>query len=813
MLEVKNIKKKYIINGKEINVLNDINIIFPNKGLFVIKGKSGSGKSTLLNLIAGYDKPSYGKIYYNEVDLCTVNENELSSYQRNEIGFVFQSYNLFDNLTIYENLLFSTDDINENVVNEILTKLEINHLKKRKVKQISGGEKARVAIARALIKTPKIILCDEPTGNLDNKTANEVWNILKRLSNEILVIVASHDTELIEKYAEVILPLENGTINYNVENIQKEIITFKENNSKIKVNLFYKKSVFTNLITGIVLFLLYSLLIICLNTLQINLTKSESYVPKDNNILVSLWKQNDTDFVVKSRYNDNDIKNASLYLEKDNIKYDVINKYNNLKLQRDMSLHFDFEDPYRFYNILNISKIISKSEKNMDKAYIGTYPKNPNEIMISNLYAKILTMGVMQDDKVYKPKSFEDIINDDYYIKYDGSPYFDVYLKVTGIYMLDYDISEFEKIKVEKIADSQGMTGIKPNKIMTYFDNNYNTIYVNENFFETLETKPCTAMDEYTFEFYIKANNEYKLLNFSSNAYYDENLKDNEIIVNKYILDLLTNNDFSNEFNKQKELNEYDFAIKCMEKHNLLNSMVEVKIKDTFGVNGKEGSIQTFTLEIMDYLPSYKKDFNITNQYFYVSKNVLEKYVESQREVYTITIYENNPKVLNNAQNYYIKNGFELRTDYTHNFETINKIITKINPYIWLVGAILVLFIFLFNFMANIFRINVDKKSIGILKSLGYKNSEIKKLYNNLFLISSLGALLLSVILGISLNKVINIALSNYFGFKLRLIFINLLTYLIIFIIFAIVYFLTVRKPLNKITKINVCDILRTKDE
>ena len=109
------------------NVLNDVNIIFPNKGLFVIKGKSGSGKSTLLNLIAGYDKPTYGKIYYNEVDLCTVNENELSSYQRNEIGFVFQSYNLFDNLTVYENLLFSTDDINENVVDETLTKLEINH--------------------------------------------------------------------------------------------------------------------------------------------------------------------------------------------------------------------------------------------------------------------------------------------------------------------------------------------------------------------------------------------------------------------------------------------------------------------------------------------------------------------------------------------------------------------------------------------------------------------------------------------------------------------------------------------------------------
>lgn len=152
MLEIKNVSKKFIVNNNEINVLNDVNIIFPNRGLFVIKGKSGSGKSTLLNLIAGYDKPTYGKLYYNGIDLCTVNENELSSYQRNEISFVFQSYNLFDNLTVYENLLFSTDDINENVVDETLTKLEINHLKKRKVKQISGGEKARVAIARALIK-------------------------------------------------------------------------------------------------------------------------------------------------------------------------------------------------------------------------------------------------------------------------------------------------------------------------------------------------------------------------------------------------------------------------------------------------------------------------------------------------------------------------------------------------------------------------------------------------------------------------------------------------------------------------------------
>lgn len=94
MLEIKNVSKKFIVNNNEINVLNDVNIIFPNKGLFVIKGKSGSGKSTLLNLIAGYDKPTYGKIYYNEVDLCTVNENELSSYQRNEIGFV-------SNLIIY----------------------------------------------------------------------------------------------------------------------------------------------------------------------------------------------------------------------------------------------------------------------------------------------------------------------------------------------------------------------------------------------------------------------------------------------------------------------------------------------------------------------------------------------------------------------------------------------------------------------------------------------------------------------------------------------------------------------------------------
>ena len=809
MLEIKNVSKKFIVNKKDVEVLNDVNITFPDTGLYVLSGKSGCGKSTLLNLIAGYDKPTKGNIFYNNIDICNISYDELSSYQRNEIGFVFQSYNLFDNLTVNENLMFSKDIITNEEVKNVLDKLEIGHLINRKVSQISGGEKARVALARGLIRNPKILLCDEPTGNLDSKTSKEVFNILKKISDSTLVIVVSHDLDLASKYADTILPLKNKEINYIIPT-QKHNITLKKNNSKINFKLFYKKNIFSNILITFILFLLYSFCIIGINFLQNNIRKTSSYIPKDNNTYLTLSKNINTINTVLFRYNKSEISDVTSYLDNKNIKYNVINTYNYLRLKSDPALNFEEGSAYGMLKNLNVEKIIQKNKNTMDKKYIGNFPENANEIMISNLYAKMIMYGVMQNGKIFKPLSYEDIIGTT--LIYDASPYSDVKLKITGIYNLDYDLQKFDSIKLESYTDENGAIGIKPNKLYTYFLSNYNTIYVNDNFFDILDVKPCNAMDEYTYEFFIKSNKEYKLLNFNSNAYYNDSLNDNEIVVNKYILDLLTNKDYSNKLYSSGE-NEYTFAINYLKENNLLNNFVEVKIKDLYGIYGIKEKMNDFTLKIVDYIPSYQKDYAITNDYFYVSKNVLNDYLENQREVNYIEVIEKNPNKIYKLDKYFENNGYILNTKYSHDVEKVSIIISKASPYIWLVTIILILFIILFTTFVFIFKLHLDKKNIGILKSLGYKNNEIKGLYKKLFKCTFLPSLIISIFLSIPTNIILNNILSNYFKFKLRLIFNNALTYFIVLIIYIITYVLSLKIPINRVAKINVSQILREKDE
>ena len=182
MLRIKHVFKEY--NNQ--SVLKDINITLPNKGLISIVGVSGSGKSTLLNLIGGIDKPSKGSIFINNVDVTKLNNKELNWYHNKYLGFIFQSYNLIDYLSVKDNLSL----INNNY-DILLKKLNIYNLKDKKVNLLSGGEKQRVAIARGIMKNPKILLCDEPTGALDSTTSVDIMNILKELSKDRLVIVVT----------------------------------------------------------------------------------------------------------------------------------------------------------------------------------------------------------------------------------------------------------------------------------------------------------------------------------------------------------------------------------------------------------------------------------------------------------------------------------------------------------------------------------------------------------------------------------------------------------------------------------------------
>ncbi|CEQ18658.1 ABC transporter ATP-binding protein [Paraclostridium sordellii] len=217
ILETINLSKTYGSKESKVNALDNININI-EKGEFVaIIGPSGSGKSTLLHLLGGLERLSGGSIKVNEKDISKLKDKELAEYRRKEVGFVFQQYNLIPVLNVEENielpLMLGNDDIDEIYIRELIDILGLKERKKHLPSQLSGGQQQRVAIGRALSTKPSIILADEPTGNLDSKTTEEVMELLKKSIkkyNQTLIVI-THDQNIAKK-ADRIINIVDGHI-------------------------------------------------------------------------------------------------------------------------------------------------------------------------------------------------------------------------------------------------------------------------------------------------------------------------------------------------------------------------------------------------------------------------------------------------------------------------------------------------------------------------------------------------------------------------------------------------------------------------
>lgn len=217
MLELRNIEKIYNSkNGLTVRAVDDISLQFEDKGMVFLLGKSGSGKSTMLNLIGGLDKPDSGEIIIKGRNSRDFTPSDFDSYRNTFVGFIFQDYNLLDEFTLEENISLALKlqgkEGDDDKVKEILRKVDLEDLGKRKPNTLSGGQKQRIAIARALIKEPEIIMADEPTGALDSNTGEQVFELLKELSKTKLVIVVSHDRDFAERYADRIIELSDGKV-------------------------------------------------------------------------------------------------------------------------------------------------------------------------------------------------------------------------------------------------------------------------------------------------------------------------------------------------------------------------------------------------------------------------------------------------------------------------------------------------------------------------------------------------------------------------------------------------------------------------
>lgn len=213
MIVVKNLTKVYKTRGREVRALDNVTFTLPDSGMVFIVGKSGSGKSTLLNMISGLDKYTSGKIVAGGNQVGRMNREEQEKYLSSYIGYVFQDYRLIEDFTVRQNVELAADiSASGMYYQRYLDDVGLHGYDDRYPKELSGGQKQRVGIARALIKKPKVILADEPTGNLDKATTKEILDLLKRISKNTLVLIVSHNMRDADAYADRIIELSDGRV-------------------------------------------------------------------------------------------------------------------------------------------------------------------------------------------------------------------------------------------------------------------------------------------------------------------------------------------------------------------------------------------------------------------------------------------------------------------------------------------------------------------------------------------------------------------------------------------------------------------------
>ena len=213
-IEIKAVGKSYSLAGQHVRkVLENVSFSFEETGLYFIIGKSGSGKSTLLNIISGLESPTEGTVEYDGVDVTDRSETKVVNCYRNMIGFVFQDDNLFYEISVVDNLNFFQKD--PSVSESILRRLNLWDVRTTKVKFLSGGEQARLAVACSLVRNSEVLILDEPTGSLDEKNRLIIYELLRELCRERLIIVATHDEKSACKFADALIGLKDGQIKLN----------------------------------------------------------------------------------------------------------------------------------------------------------------------------------------------------------------------------------------------------------------------------------------------------------------------------------------------------------------------------------------------------------------------------------------------------------------------------------------------------------------------------------------------------------------------------------------------------------------------
>ena len=224
MIKTNNLVKVFRTEEVETTALNQVNLEVKNGEFVAVMGPSGCGKSTLLNILGLLDNPSNGEYYFMDQEVSRHKERQRTNLRKGNIGFVFQSFNLIDELNVYENVelpllyLRMKPSLRKEKVNDVLDRMQISHRKKHFPQQLSGGQQQRVAVARAVVASPKLILADEPTGNLDSKNGEEVMNLLEQLNSDgTTIIMVTHSPAYAERAGRIVHLFDGHIVTENIK--------------------------------------------------------------------------------------------------------------------------------------------------------------------------------------------------------------------------------------------------------------------------------------------------------------------------------------------------------------------------------------------------------------------------------------------------------------------------------------------------------------------------------------------------------------------------------------------------------------------